>query len=250
MDNCTIHTGEEVEKALKKKGAKLIYLSPYSPDFSPIENLWSKLKNILRSIKTTNYQELAKAIEFAFNEVTERKYLELVYSLLLLYLIFMRKAITKELVQKGHTVTVISSKPEKQKDIEALGATAAIGSLEDVDFLVSTFTGADAVYAMVPPDYTVSSPREYYRRIGSNYAQAIQPSSVKRVVYLSSYGAHLVDIHPALSVTGIPKPHDLGFCFITPAFGDLLSEGLTVVPQTLTASPAARIFLAAFTSLS
>jgi transposase len=54
-------------------------LSPYSPDFLPIKNLWSKLKNILRSIKTTNYQELGKAIEFAFNnEVTERKYLELV----------------------------------------------------------------------------------------------------------------------------------------------------------------------------
>ena len=71
MDNCTIHTSEEIEKALKKKGAKLIYLlSPYSPDFSPIEHLWSKLKNILRSIKTTNYRELAKAIEFAFNQVT------------------------------------------------------------------------------------------------------------------------------------------------------------------------------------
>lgn len=70
MDNCTIHTGEEIEKAIKKKGAKLIYLSPYSPDFSPIEHLWSKLKNILRSIKTTNYRELAKAIEFAFNQVT------------------------------------------------------------------------------------------------------------------------------------------------------------------------------------
>jgi transposase len=98
MDNCTLHTGEEIEKAIKKKGAKLIYLSPYSPDFSPIENLWSKLKNILRSIKTTNYQELGKAIEFAFNEVTERKYLELVYSLLLLYLIFMRKAIPRIVV--------------------------------------------------------------------------------------------------------------------------------------------------------
>ena len=70
MDNCTIHTGEEVEKAIQKKGIKLIYLSPYPPDFSPIENLWSKLKNILRSIKTPNYQELAKAIEFAFSEVT------------------------------------------------------------------------------------------------------------------------------------------------------------------------------------
>jgi len=53
-------------------------LSPYSPDFSPIKNFGSPLKNILRSIKTPNYQELAKAIEFAFNEVTERKYLELV----------------------------------------------------------------------------------------------------------------------------------------------------------------------------
>jgi len=70
MENCTIHTGEEVEKAITKKRGKLIYLSPYLPDFSPIENLWSKFKNILRSIKTTNSQELAKAIEFAFNEIT------------------------------------------------------------------------------------------------------------------------------------------------------------------------------------
>ena len=39
MDNCPIYLGEEVEKAIKKKGAKLINLSPYSPDFPPIENL-------------------------------------------------------------------------------------------------------------------------------------------------------------------------------------------------------------------
>jgi transposase len=70
MDNCPIHLGEEVKKASEKTGAKLIYLSPYSPDFSPIENLWSKLKTILRSIKTTNYQELGKAIEFALGQVT------------------------------------------------------------------------------------------------------------------------------------------------------------------------------------
>jgi transposase len=70
MDNCPIHLGEEVKKAIEKKGAKLIYLSPYSPDFSPIENLWSKLKIILRSIKTTNYQELGKARDFAFGQVT------------------------------------------------------------------------------------------------------------------------------------------------------------------------------------
>lgn len=96
-----------------------------------------------------------------------------------------------ELVQKGHTVTVISSKPEKQSNIHALGAMAAIGSLEDVDFLAATFAGADAVFAMVPPSYAEPDQVTYYRRIVGNYIQAIQQSDVKRVVYLSSYGAHL-----------------------------------------------------------
>jgi len=101
------------------------------------------------------------------------------------------KPLAKELVGKGHTVTVISSKPEKQKDIEALGAVAAVGSLEDADFLASAFTGADAVFAMVPPNYTVPDVRAYYQRLGNNYAQAIERSGVKHVVHLSSYGAHL-----------------------------------------------------------
>lgn len=99
--------------------------------------------------------------------------------------------LAKGLVQKGHTVTVISSKAEKQKDIEALGATAAVGSLENVDFLAAVLTGADAVFAMVPPNYAEPDQIVYYSRIGSNYAQAIQQSGIKRVVHLSSYGAHL-----------------------------------------------------------
>jgi uncharacterized protein YbjT (DUF2867 family) len=104
------------------------------------------------------------------------------------------KPLTKELAAQGHTVTVISSNKEKQPDIEALGATAAIGSLEDVDFLVSTFTGADAVYCMVPPNNYFDLNLDlvaYYRRLGNNYAQAIGQSGVKRVVNLSSIGAHL-----------------------------------------------------------
>lgn len=102
------------------------------------------------------------------------------------------KPLTKELIQKGHTVTVISSNPEKQQDIEALGATAAIGSLEDVDFLTKTFTGADAAYVMTPTNYFITNdPREYYGTLGSYYAQAIRQSGVKRIVHLSSMGAHL-----------------------------------------------------------
>ncbi|RYY18319.1 MAG: NAD-dependent epimerase/dehydratase family protein [Cytophagaceae bacterium] len=95
-----------------------------------------------------------------------------------------------ELVQQGHAVTVVSSKPDKQAAIEALGATAAIGTLEDADFLAATFAGADAVYAMVPPSYAEPDSRAYFQRIGRNYVQAIGQAGVRRVVQLSSWGAH------------------------------------------------------------
>jgi uncharacterized protein YbjT (DUF2867 family) len=95
-----------------------------------------------------------------------------------------------ELVQQGHAVTVISSQPDRRAAIEALGATAAIGTLEDADFLAATFAGADAVYAMVPPSYRELDSRAYFQRIGRHYAQAIQQAGVRRVVQLSSWGAH------------------------------------------------------------
>jgi uncharacterized protein YbjT (DUF2867 family) len=101
------------------------------------------------------------------------------------------KPLTQELVKDGHTVTVISSKPERQKDIEALGAIPAIGSLEDFEFIKQKFNGADAVYCMVPPNFGEAEQVAYYRRIGTNYAQAIQQLGVKRIIYLSSWGAHL-----------------------------------------------------------
>ena len=104
------------------------------------------------------------------------------------------KPLTEQLVQKEHAVTVISSKSEKQKDIEALGANAAIGSLEDVDFLTKTFTDANVVYCMIPPNNYFDQNLdliEYYRKLGNNYAQAIKQSGVKRVVNLSTIGGHL-----------------------------------------------------------
>jgi len=48
---------------------EVIYLLAYSPNFYH-KNLYAKLKNILHFIKTSNYQELGKAREFAFNEIT------------------------------------------------------------------------------------------------------------------------------------------------------------------------------------
>ncbi|WP_069658762.1 NmrA family NAD(P)-binding protein [Arcticibacter eurypsychrophilus] len=102
--------------------------------------------------------------------------------------------LTQALVQQGHSITVISSNPAKQTEIEALGATAAIGSLEDVAFLTETFKGADAVYSMVPPNNYFDPTLDllnYYRQLGKNYKQAISEAGVKRVVNLSSIGANL-----------------------------------------------------------
>lgn len=134
------------------------------------------------------------------------------------------RPLTQELVKKGHSVTVVSSKPEKQKDIEALGATAAIGSVEDADFLTTAFTGSDAVYTMVPPP-NFSDPdfdlMTHCRLLGNNFAHAIEESGVKRVVHLSSIGAHLAKesglilSHHALE--GILNPlSDVAITFMRP----------------------------------
>jgi len=103
------------------------------------------------------------------------------------------KPLTAALVQKGHAVTVISSRPEKQKEIEALGATADIGTINDVDFLTATFAGADAVYCMIPPGNFADPNFDLMAecsKLANNYTQAILQAGVKRVVHLSSIGAH------------------------------------------------------------
>jgi len=102
------------------------------------------------------------------------------------------KPLTKELVDKGHQVTVISSNPEKRKNIEALGAKAAIGSLENPEFLSTTFKGADAVYCMIPFDFKAADQDKYFQKIGDNYVQAIKRTGIKRAVFLSGWTADIV----------------------------------------------------------
>jgi len=72
MDNAKIYCGEVVKEFIEEAGAKLIYLSPYSPEFSPIENFLSKVKSILRKLKTRNYLDLIDAIADAMLQVTKK----------------------------------------------------------------------------------------------------------------------------------------------------------------------------------
>jgi transposase len=87
LDNARIHLGEMVKEAIEQAGAKLIYLSPYSPEFSPIEKLrtrvakllrhrelsvWSKVKAILRKLKARTYKDLIEGIFDAMLTVSQQ----------------------------------------------------------------------------------------------------------------------------------------------------------------------------------
>lgn len=101
------------------------------------------------------------------------------------------KPLSLELIEKGHSLAIISSNINKQNEIEDIGAIATIGSLNDVEFLTQSFADADAVFCMIPPSYSQPDQIAYYQNIGENYKKAIRETGIKRVVHLSSYGAHL-----------------------------------------------------------
>jgi transposase len=72
MDNLTPHKAAGVREAIESAGAELRYLPPYSPDFNPIENMWSKVKGRLRSLATRTVESLHDAIGAALTTVTPR----------------------------------------------------------------------------------------------------------------------------------------------------------------------------------
>ena len=72
MDNAKIQCGEMVKEFIEEAGAKLIYLSSYSPDFSPIKIFWSKVKFLLRKLKPRNYLDLIDSITDAMLQVTKK----------------------------------------------------------------------------------------------------------------------------------------------------------------------------------
>jgi uncharacterized protein YbjT (DUF2867 family) len=117
------------------------------------------------------------------------------------------KPLTETLVKAGHQVTVISSNPNRADEIKALGATPAIGQVTDVAFLTDAFKGADAIYTMVPPNFGAADWKNYIAGIGQNYADAITANDIKKIVHLSSIGAHLED--GAGPVTGIHRVEEI-----------------------------------------
>ena len=71
MDNLNTHRVVGVSKLLGEAGHRFYYLPPYSPDFNPIENMWSKVKNILKKLAARTFDELVEPVKTAILSITE-----------------------------------------------------------------------------------------------------------------------------------------------------------------------------------
>jgi len=70
MDNLQSHKVKGVREAIESAGAKLLYLPPYSPDLSPIEPMWSKVKQTLRTLAARTVEVLQEAVTRALQSIT------------------------------------------------------------------------------------------------------------------------------------------------------------------------------------
>ena len=73
MDNLPAHKGADIRLAIEAAGATLRYLPPYSPDFNPIENAFSKLKAFLRKAAARSISELWNAMRDALDAFTPQE---------------------------------------------------------------------------------------------------------------------------------------------------------------------------------
>ena len=69
MDNMRTHRSKEVKKVIEELKINVVYLPPYSPDFNPIEKMWSKIKSILRKLKARDLDTLPEAVAYAFSKI-------------------------------------------------------------------------------------------------------------------------------------------------------------------------------------
>jgi len=70
MDNLPAHKVEGLRALIEARGAQLLYLPPYSPDFNPVEQAWSKIKEFLRALKARTLPLLDQAVTAALAAIT------------------------------------------------------------------------------------------------------------------------------------------------------------------------------------
>lgn len=70
MANMRTHHSKAVKELIDELKINVIYLPPYSPDFNPIEKMWSKIKSVLRKLKARSASDLKSSVDTAFNLIS------------------------------------------------------------------------------------------------------------------------------------------------------------------------------------
>jgi transposase len=70
MDNLSAHKGERVRELIEGRGCDLLYLPPYSPDYNPIEEAFSKIKALIRKAEARSREALLEAIGTAISALS------------------------------------------------------------------------------------------------------------------------------------------------------------------------------------
>ena len=70
LDNLSSHKSEKAKKLIESRGAELVFLPPYSPDLNPIEMVFSKVKQLLRSLACRTREALWTAMQTVLDQVT------------------------------------------------------------------------------------------------------------------------------------------------------------------------------------
>jgi transposase len=70
MDHLAAHKNADVAQVLQRTGAQLCYLPPYSPDYNPIEQAWSKVKTLLRGVGARTRRNLSRSLKVALKQIT------------------------------------------------------------------------------------------------------------------------------------------------------------------------------------
>lgn len=101
------------------------------------------------------------------------------------------KPLVEALLAGGARVRAVGRGAERLEPLKKKGAEVFVGSLEDAAAMTQAFAGAQAVFALTPPNMAATDFRAYQSRVGAVFAEAIRAAKVAYVVHLSSVGANL-----------------------------------------------------------
>jgi len=101
------------------------------------------------------------------------------------------KKIVETLAAQGEKVRMVARSEDRLRPLVGKHAEAFAGDILDTEFLTQAFTGADAVFTLIPPNYTAGNFLSYADKVGESIAKALQSAKITRVVNLSSVGGEL-----------------------------------------------------------